>query len=226
MIVGLANDVCAYISEIDRLDKIKNNLSVIESSYKVLQAIIKDVNRLIAYTTIIGWKLPDAIQENLHQECERILSDIIRSHNDFDHDFRQEDTLSSAEYSLQETIKKVENQWHNYANEWAREPLQLFNLVKYLSEVKVQIDIYDDLKTNIQYFINKVPESLQQLTIFEQDVLKLSELLNTIELDVDVRAFLQKVIDGQATMKDLTAEIRAWCQSGDREHDFLITIVM
>jgi hypothetical protein len=224
MIVSLVNDVCACISEIDRLDKIKNDMLATKSSYEILQTIIKDINCLVAYTAVIGWKLPTVVQESIRQECEYILSNIIDSRNNFDQDFRQTDVLSSAENSLQETIKKVESQWQNYANEWAREPLQLLNLVKYLSEVKDHADIYDALKERIQYFINKVPGSLEQLTIFEQNVQKLTELLNAIELDVDVREFLQKVIDGQATMKDITTEIRTWCQSGDREHDFLITI--
>ncbi len=224
MIVSLVNDVCACISEIDRLDKIKNDMLATKSSYEILQTIIKDINCLVAYTAVIGWKLPIAIQESIHQECEYILSNIISSRNNFDLDFRQADILSSAENSLQETIKKVENEWQNYANEWAREPLQLLNLVKYLTEVKAQIEIYDALKERIQHFINKVPVSSEQLTIFEQNVQKLTELLNAIELDLDVRGFLQKVIDGQATMKDITTEIRVWCQSGNREHDFQITI--
>ncbi len=224
MMVSLANDVCARIREINRLDKIKNDMRSIKSSYEVLQAIKKDIKYLIAYTAVIGRKLPTAIQESLRQECESILSDTANSRNNFDHDFRQADILSLAEISLQEIIKKIESEWQNYANEWAREPLQLLNLVKYLSEVKAQAEMYDALKERIQHFINEVPKHPEQLALFEQNVQKLIELLNAIELDVAVKEFLQKVIDGQATMKDLTKEVRAWCRSGDREHDFRITI--
>ena len=165
------------------------------------------------------------MQESIRQECKSILSAIVSSRSNFAHDLRQANALLWAESSLQETQKNIEHQWRSYANEQVRDPLHLLNLVKYLPEVATQADLYDALKKRLQRCINEVPKHPEQLAIFEQNVQELTRLLNAIQgLDIAVKEFLQKVIDGQATIKDLTPDVRVWCQSGDRERVFRITI--
>jgi t-SNARE complex subunit (syntaxin) len=91
--------------------------------------------------------------------------------------------------------------------------------------VAAQADIYDALRERLQSSVKEVPKQHEQLEIFEQNVQELTRLLDAIQgLDVAVKEFLQKVIDGQATMRDLTPDVRLWCQSGDRERIFRITI--
>ncbi len=226
MIVRLANTVCEDVGEIDRLDKIKDNKSAINSTSNMLQEIIKDVKLLTIYTSVISSKLSITFRKSIFDECESVLFAVLKSQNNFNYDFHQFDALSRVKDELQEMIEKMKSQWQTYANACAREPLQLLNLVRYLSDVKDHRDIYDDLTRKIQSFIDKVPENLEQLATFEQSVQELAQRLNTIELDVDVKEFLQKVIDRQATMKDFTPKIRTWCQTGDREHDFKIIVEM
>ena len=224
MIVDLANDVCTSIDEIDRLVKINDNMQSVEASYGALQTVIEDIKQLSAYIVVVGQKLPDTIQEGLRQDCERIVREITSSRENFEHEPRQTKALSSVKKQVQDGIKKIKIQWQYYVNKQIQEPFELLDLVRYLPEVDAQADLYTSIQDRLQRFVNDVPMHPEQLETFEQNVQRLRQLLSSIEgLNPDVQTFLQKIIDDQATMIDLTDEVLAWCRQGRHPQVFRIT---
>ena len=224
MIVDLANDVCTSIDEIDRLVMINNSMQSVKVSYDALQTIIEDIKQLSAYIVVVGQKLPDPIQEGLHQDCERILREITSSYENFEHEPRQTKALSSLKKQIQDVIKKIKIQWQSYVNEQIKEPFELLDLVRYLPEVAAIAGIYANIQERLQRFVNEVPMHPEQLVTFEQNVQGLKQLLNSIEgLNPDVKAFLQKIMSGQATIVDLTDDVLAWCRQGRHPQIFRVT---
>ncbi len=224
MIVDLANDVCTRVNEIDRLVMINNNMQSVKASYDTLQTIVEDCKQLSAYMVVVGRKLPDAIQEDIRQDCERILRGIISSCENFEHEPRQTKALSAIKKLFQDVIKAIKTQWQHYVEEQIREPFELLDLVKNLPEVATLADLYASIQERLRRFINEVPMHPEQLATFEQNVQRLTQLLNSIEgLSPDVKTFLQKIMDGQANIVDLTDEVLAWCRQGRHPEIFRIT---
>jgi hypothetical protein len=224
MIVDLAKDVCTRIDEIDRLTTINENMQFVKATYDALQTIMDDIKQLSAYMVVIGQKLPDEVQEAIRQDRERMLRDITGSYENFEHKLHQTRVLSVVKSRCQALLKELKNQWQLYVKSQTQELFDLLDLVRYLPEVAAIADLYTSIQERLRRFINEVPVHPEQLVTFEQNVQGLTQLLNSIEgLSPDVKTFLQKIMNGQATIVDLTDEVLAWCRQGRHPQIFRIT---
>jgi DNA repair ATPase RecN len=224
MIVALAQDVCTYIQEIDRLDRIKSDAQSISDTYASLQTVAAGLEQLMAYIHVLGQRLPEATRSEVRVFSNRTIPDIASSLRNFEQEPRQTKQLASVRARVQDAIKKVKSQWEQYAKEQIREPLELLKLVRNLPEVIAEEQRYNEITAQLNRYVQDPPATLEDLAAFDQNLQMLKQRLQNIEgLSFAVKTFLQRAADGQATIADLTDEVIAWCRHGGHAHIFAIS---
>ncbi len=223
MIVGLSREVCQQWQTIDDIETLKYNAESIKETFEALVRVKELIVRLVTSLTLISERLQAQDVQQIMLGLDYLAREIKGSRERFDTEPRQTKSLSNSLMSIQRLIKDVKLLWQSYAGERIREPFELLKLVKNLPEVKEQQAAYDELKTRLERLAKEPPLTVDQLIAFDQSINMLVQSLNSIEgLNTEVKIFLQKTLNGQATLADLTDEVLQWCRQGDHARIFAV----
>jgi hypothetical protein len=226
MIVSLSQEVCQLVQENDTLEKIKNDANSIKDTFEALQKVKAIAEQVSAYVIITRERLPEQEVQEVYIAIERALHDLAVSKKNFEEESRQVKSLSYIRTRLQEVIKDIKEQWHHYAEKQTHELLELLVLVSYLPEIASQQHIYHMLKAKLQQAIDEPPDTVESLAQFDQCLQELKQRLEDITgLSPAVKLFLQRTLNGQATLEDLTDDVLTWCRQGQHAQAFAIKFV-
>jgi DNA repair ATPase RecN len=219
MIVRLSQEVCQQLQTIDDIETLKNNEESIKATLKALTKVKESVATLVTLLTLLRERLPAQDVYGL----DYLVRELKASRERFDTEPRQTKALSSILESIQKLVREVKSQWQTYAKERVHEPLELLKLVENLPEVKAQREAYDELKTRLGRYTREPPLTVDQLTDFDRSISILVQSLNNIDgLNSEVKIFLQKTLNGEATLADLTDEVLQWCRQRGHARIFAV----
>jgi len=226
MIVELAEEACRQLDELDRLEIAKKEANDINATLKELAGIKITAIQLNELCSLLSERLP--LRDIQSIEIPKLLKSVQDSHTKFSHDRerRQVPALRDIASRLQALVVKIEGTWRKYAENLINPHFDLLELVRYLPEVREQEAILNGLKNQLQHHAAILPRTEVELLDFDQKFNRLkSRLANLENLHPDVRNFLRKAYNHQATIADLTDEVIRWCRQGEHAKVFRIDFV-
>lgn len=223
MIISLSQEVCQQVQEIDRLERLKNNLSSLRATLDELIRLRESVLQLKALIILQNGRLPESVIQSTKSGMERLSRDVQASVDKLEDQPRQAKELTQLQRRTQDLINNLKASWKLYAEECTRETLELHRLVSYLPEVEAQQTTYQTLIARLEHYQEYIPLTPSQLIEFDECLQQLNQYLSNIEgLSTAVKKFLEKVLKDQATLADFTDEVLQWCRQGEHAQAFVI----
>jgi DNA repair ATPase RecN len=223
MIISLSQEVCQQIQEIDRLERLKNNLSSLRATLDELIRLREIVLQLKALIILQNGRLSESVIQSTKSGIERLSRDVQASADKLEDQPRQVKELTLLQRRTQDLINNLKDSWKLYAEECTRETLELHRLVSYLPEVETQQTTYQALIAHLEHYKEHIPLTPAQLTDFDECLQQLNQYLSNIEgLSTAVKKFLEKVLKDQATLANLTDEVLQWCRQGAHAQAFVV----
>jgi RNA processing factor Prp31 len=223
MIVELAETACRQLDELDALEIAKKEAGDINAPLKELAEVKSKAVQLTELCLLLSDRLP--LTEIQSIEIPRILQKVQASRTKFTQgrERRQVLPLRDIATTLQTLIVKVEGLWKKYAESLVNPHFDLMELVRLLPEMRTHEATLRGLKTQLQRHITILPQTRAELDDFDEQLNQLrSRLANLENLHPEVRSFLRKAHQNQATIADLTDEVMRWCRQGEHARVFRI----
>jgi chromosome segregation ATPase len=224
MIVSIAQDIQKKIARQNELTNIRDNQKNIEDTHKELKQVKKSLREFVTLYQVLHERLDVARKASIIVKAAKIQEKINFLHKQFASKPRQVKELRDLKSQIKQLTQQVEAAWKLYANEQVKPHFDLLKLVKQLPEIARQADAIHRLQDQLRVAINKPPNSGDALKQFDRNHQALKgHLANLSDLDPNVRTFLNKALQGQATIADLSLEILAWCRQEGRAQAFKIS---
>ncbi len=226
MIVELAEAACKQLDELDTLEIAKNEASDINATLKELADVKSKAIELSELCLLLSDRLP--LREIQSVEIPKILKSVQDSHTKFtrDRERRQVLPLRDIATKLQIQVQKIEGLWRKYAEGLINPHFKMLELVRILPEVREHEATLNGLKSRLQHYASIMPRTQAELIDFDEKFTRLrTRLVNLENLHPEVKSFLRKAYNHQATIADLTDEVLRWCRQGEHAKVFRIDFV-
>jgi len=226
MIVELAEAACKQLDELDTLEIAKNEASDINATLKELADVKSKAIELSELCLLLSDRLP--LREIQSVEIPKILKSVQDSHTKFtrDRERRQVLPLRDIATKLQIQVQKIEGLWRKYAEGLINPHFEMLELVRILPEVREHEATLNGLKSRLQHYAAIMPRTQAELIDFDEKFTRLrTRLVNLENLHPEVKSFLRKAYNHQATIADLTDEVLRWCRQGEHAKVFRIDFV-
>lgn len=226
MIVELAEAACRQLDELDTLEIAKKEASDINSTLKELADVKSKGIELSELCLLFKGRL--SLSDIQSVEIPRILKSIQDSHTKFirDRERRQVLPMRDVANKLQMQVQKIEGLWRKYAEGLVNPHFDLLELVRILPEVREQEATLNGLKSRLQHYAAIMPRTQAELIDFDEKFARLrARLANLENLPPEVKSFLRKAYNHQATVADLTDEVIRWCRQGEHAKVFRVDFV-
>lgn len=226
MIVKLAEAACRQLDELDELEVAKKETNDINATLKELADVKSKATQLNELCLLLSDRLPLSNIQSV--EIPKILKSVQDSHTKFtrERERRQVQALRDIGSRLQTQILKIEGLWRNYAESLVNSHFNLLELVRILPEVREHEATLNGLKARLQHHAAILPRAPAELGDFDEKFAQLRlRLANLENLHPEVKSFLRKAYNHQATIADLTDEVIRWCRQGEHAKVFRIGFV-
>ncbi len=226
MIVELAQRACRQLDEIDTLEIAKKEANDINATLKELADVKRTVIELNELCLLLSDRLP--LREIQGVEIPKILKSVKDSHTKFTHERerRQVQALRDITSRLQTLVLKIEGLWREHAKSLVNPHFDLLELVRILPELREHEALLNGLKARLQHHAAIPPRVPAELVDFDEKFAQLRlRLANLENLHPEVKSFLRKAYNHQATIADLTDEVIRWCRQGEHAKVFRIDFV-
>lgn len=223
MIVELAETACKQLDELDALEIAKKEASDINATLKELAEVRSKAVQLNELCLLLSDRLP--LAEIQAVEIPRILKSMQDSRTKFTQgrERRQVLPLRDIANRMQTLIVKAEGLWRKYAESLVNPHFDLMELVRLLPEMRTHEVTLRGLKAQLQRHATILPRTRAELDDFDEQLSQLrSRLANLESLHPEVKSFLRKAYQNQATIADLTDEVIRWCRQGEHARVFRI----
>lgn len=229
MITVLLDDVRAKLQLAKRLKDAQSEVKAIEVTLTELEKLADATRQLVAAAQTCRGRLGEAVIAPVLVHAAQALPEVQSSRQRFAEEGanrRENLALYNAGRKIQSASKDLSERWQLYAQAQLAPYLELLRLVTYLPEVAASEHEINQLVAQIRTQIDKPPQSAAQLDQFDQCLVNLGQRLDKVaKLPDEVRAFLMQVVEGRATLANLTPPVRNWVEQGDRSGAFAITFV-
>ncbi len=223
MLVSQAQSVQKQLEALKKLEEDEKTRKDMEATYGELQQLSAILRPLVALYHLIHHRLDAEKNTYLAAQVRQIDGRIETSQREFSQQRRQVKPLQENKRQVEELGRDVEAAWKIYAEDQVNPLVELLKLVRRLPEVKVQLGKLDSQKQYLEQFTDRSPKNQQELAEFDQKLQLLSKQLSALNLETEIRDFLDSVLKNEATLADLSDEILTWCRQGDRARIFKIT---
>lgn len=226
MIVELAQAACRQLDEMDTLEIAKKEASDINATLKELADVKRTAIELNELCLLLRDRLP--LREIRSVEIPKILNSVKDSHTKFTHERerRQVRALRDIANKVQMQVQKIEGLWRKYVEDRINPHFDLLELVRMLPEVREHEATLNGLKSRLQHYAAIMPRTQAELIDFDEKFTRLrTRLVNLETLHPEVKSFLRKAYNHQATIADLTDEVIGWCRQGEHANVFRIGFV-
>jgi HPt (histidine-containing phosphotransfer) domain-containing protein len=140
---------------------------------------------------------------------------------------RQTNEVSRLEKQVVSAAVKLEVCWRSWCDLQLQPHRDALALVSFLPEIQAQQNAIDQALQLAGQLSLSLPKSDESLRSFKATVETLGSVLAELEgISITVKSFLDKVVNGQATIEDLDPEILAWVQQRGRAKAFKIGFQM
>lgn len=224
MITALLNDTRTKIELAKRLKDAQSEVKAIEATLAELEKLLDAARQLTTAAEVCSGRLGEAVIGPVLAQAAAIAQEVQASRQRFTSTNRRETLkLNEAGRKVQAAIKDLGDRWQLYAQGQLAPYLELLSLVTYLPEVAASEHEVQQLVAQIRGQVSRPPQSAAQLDQFDERLADLGRRLDSVaRLPDEVRSFLMKVVEGRATLADLTPPVRSWVEEGGRSGSFSI----
>jgi hypothetical protein len=228
VITTLATDTRQKLALAKRLKDAQSEVSAITVTLAELEKLAAAARQLAAAAQVCRGRLGEDTVRPVLAQAAQLTGEIAASRKRFatGENRRENLTLNGTGRKLDRIAGDLRERWQRYAQERLAPYLELLALVVYLPEVAAREAEIRQLVRQISDQAKETPHSEAQLAQFDQRLTDLGRRLDSVaSLSDEVRAFLMQVVAGKATLADLTPDIAAWLDEGDRTAAFAIMFV-
>jgi hypothetical protein len=223
MIVELARSIQEKQFQKGQLDIAALARNDIEATRTALMRLQKAFVGLAQSYSLLRDRLPPTFAALLREQLSDIAKEVHKSSLNFEENSRQVTALDKISDRIAKLASSIRDSWAAHATALMRPYTELLALVGSLPEIVAQEESLRLLLSRLTDLSAMLPQSASQIAAFDNDLHQLSAQLAELEnLAPEVKSFLRKVVDGQATVADLSPEVLAWCQ--DHSHASTFTI--
>jgi DNA-binding FrmR family transcriptional regulator len=229
MITALLNDTRTKIALAKRLKDAQSEVKAIEVTLTELEKLLDTARQLAAATEVCRDRLGAEMIVPVLAQAMTVAQEVQASRKRFAEgtsSHRENLALSNTGRKAQAAIKDLGERWQLYAQGQLAPYMELLRLVTYLPEVAASEHEIKQLVAQIRAQVTKPPQSAAQLAQFDGRLTELGRRLESVaRLPDEVRSFLMNVVEGRATLADLTPLVRSWVEEGNRATAFSIKFV-
>ncbi|MBX0330990.1 hypothetical protein K2Z83_25375 [Oscillochloris sp. ZM17-4] len=228
MITALLSDTRAKIVLAKRLKDAQSEVKAIEVTLTELEKLLDAARQLAAAAEVCRDRLGAEMIAPVLAQTVAVAQEAQASRKRFaEGTSRRENlALSNTGRKAQAALKDLGERWQLYAQGQLAPYLELLRLVTYLPEVAASEHEIKQLVAQIRAQVTKPPQSAAQLAQFDGRLTELGRRLESVaRLPDEVRSFLMNVVEGRATLADLTPPVRSWVEEGNRATAFSIKFV-
>jgi hypothetical protein len=224
VITALLNDTRAKIELAKRLKDAQSEVKAIEVTRAELEKLLDAARQLATAAEVCRGRLGEEIIAPVLAQAMAVAQEVQASRQRFTSTNRRENLrLNEAGRKAQAALKDLGDRWQLYAQGQLAPYLELLRLVTYLPEVAASEHEIQQLVAQIRAQVARPPQSAAQLEQFDGRLADLGRRLESVaRLPDEVRSFLMKVVEGRATLADLTPLVRSWVEEGGRADSFSI----
>ncbi|NTV64832.1 MAG: hypothetical protein HGA65_15075 [Oscillochloris sp.] len=225
MITALLNDTRAKIELAKRLKDAQSEVKAIEVTRTELEKLLDAARQLAAATEVCRGRLGEEIIAPVLAQAMAVAQEVQASRKRFAEGTSRRENLAlyNTGRKAQAALKDLGDRWQPYAQAQLAPYEELRRLVTYLPEVAASEHEIQQLVAQIRAQVSRPPQSAAQLEQFDGRLADLGRRLERVaRLPDEVRSFLMKVVEGRATLADLTPPVRSWVEQGGRADSFSI----
>lgn len=214
MILDLLNRKIKEMKELRRLEAIKANKAQQDATDVKYQSYINDVHKTIEAVHFANDVLHFGISAELKSQIEGLLlqnQEITKS------GFADKDVLSSAQTSFKSLNTGLKKEWNNLFSNITATTISTLKVISAIDNSKVSQCILD-IDSAKSWSDEKAV--LKKLRAALDDA---SNLINSLNLDEGIIAFLTKMNTGRATLSDLDETVLRWIKQGELESRIKLT---
>ncbi|MBN9653283.1 hypothetical protein J0K78_03315 [Halobacillus sp. GSS1] len=213
-------------------DKIATTKDVMEQA-KVLDDKIQQHQKFVEF---------DQAVTNLNQKVLPII-DAISTLHQYDHIYftkldlglvisKLENTLETFESEpkkgqligigkeIEEKGNTYKEKWHAFSTREMEDATRTLKSIRGLVEDKKEID---DIITSLRKIAQRWPVTEKNVTYFDRLLQDVKSKINNLQVSPSIQAFLEKVMNEQASLSDITPEIADWLQEQDFSNNLIIS---
>lgn len=223
MITKLVDTLAEKLAYEERLRINHTEVNSIEATLRALQQVCSAAQILRNQLDLCTPYLGDQALASIRTNVDVVVRDLSTSQQRFATNRKEYLALHNIGEKLKPASSTLAQSWESFAQGRVAPYLDLLQLVAYLPEVAASRGDINTLVAQLREQIVSPPRTKAQLADFHEHLEQLGRLLDTIaRLPEGVRLFLSRVIKKSATIADLTPEVRAWIDEGDRATAFAI----
>lgn len=224
MIVALVDMLTEKLALEDRLKTNRAEVKSIEATLRALDLVATATRKLMEELDLCAPYMDAQAVANIRVQTSNVARDLEQSRMRFATNRKEWLGIQKAGENLQRPAKDLAERWQSYAQGRLAPYLDLMLLVNYLPEVAASAGELNQIVRQLEEQEKRPPRTQAQLDQFQSRLDELGRRLDTVaKLPVGVRAFLARVVEGKATLVDLTPEVQTWIADGDRAAAFSIS---
>ena len=224
MIVALVDTLAEKLALEDRLKTNRAEVKSIETTLRNLEQVATAARKLMEELDLCAPYLEAEAIANIRTQAAGVARELDVSRGRFATNRKEWLSIQKAGESLQRPAKDLAEHWQSYARRKLAPYLDLMLLVNYLPEVAASAGELSQLVRQLEEHVKRPPRTQAQLDQFQSRLGELGRRLDSVaRLPLGVQLFLKLVVEGKATLADLTPEVQAWIAEGGRAAAFSIS---
>lgn len=213
MIVQTASELHNQLQEYSRLKKNASQLAAIENTVHDLADIQRQIKAWIEIYPALQPYFLDQQRDELAKQVAEIYRRLGECKVRFENDNRYPQELLKKLQSLGSKLTDVTQQaWHKYAQTCLTPIQETVNSARHLPKMQSKLAQVDVVLTDLVGQSQKLPRRSSDVQRFHEQINALKSKLQEVEtMNVQQKAFLDKVHQGTATLVDLDDTLLQWC---------------
>lgn len=223
MIVQKMQLIREKLEKRETLRRTQSELDLLEQIQERLKDLRRDLKRTTAETLSIRPFLDDQVHGNIISQAQQMQVTLETLRLDFEEgksrpqQIRQLKTMPS----VVAWERQLTEEWEKYFDQQAEESSMLARIIHpYISQESQEnlLGIWNDLQ-----MCKSLPRSAEDIETFDKAIAAYKAEIEQLAANfpVEVRGFLQKLNEGDATVLDISPDILTWCKEkeiADRLH--------
>jgi chromosome segregation ATPase len=213
MIVQTASELRHQLQEYSRLKKNASQLASIENAARDLADIQRQIKAWIGIYPALHPYFLDLQRDELTKQVTEIYRRLDECKTRFENDNRYPQELLKRLHSLGVKLTYVTQQaWHQYAQTCLTPIQETVNSARQLPKMQSKLGQVDDILNGLVGQSQKLPKRPSDVQHFHAQINAIKSKLQEVEtMNVQQKAFLDKVHQGAATLADLDDSLLQWC---------------
>jgi chromosome segregation ATPase len=203
-----------------QLEQAQREAADIDSTRDALREVATCIRTLTHAAALSDGYLGTEKQNQLRNDLENIAAKARDLHGQFAYQRKQVQSLASQRKKVEEVQGALDANWSAYAKQVLAPRFELLPLARAFEAANSELST---VEASLRKSSEVAPTSASQLTNFKANIEKLDELLSSLQSSGPaVKEFLLSVLQGKATLADLSPDVLEWCNSKNLSASFRI----